>query len=145
MSPKKIRKMKKLYETTPSVSVRQAAKKLKIKASTLSDIKVKKLGITARTKKKAPMYTQDQEARAKTGCRKVYEKTRKKVLVIDDETYVSLDPAQIPGRHFAHSADHSQLKYEDKFKHLAKFPKKYLVWQAMNELRTIHFNWHYDG
>lgn len=136
-SPKKVEKVRKLYEKAPSTSIRIAARKLKMTVSTLSNIKLKKLGITARTKKKGSKYTENQEARAKTGCRKVYEKTLKKVLVIDDETYVTFDPNQVPGRDFVHSADHSQLNYDQKFKQIVKFPKRYLVWQAMDELGNV--------
>jgi transposase len=95
-SPKKVKKVEKVFTKSPSVSVRAAARKLNFKRSTVSDIKVHKLGITARTKIKAPKYVKDQEARAKTGCRKILEKCRKKVLVIDDETYVPFDPSQLP-------------------------------------------------
>lgn len=137
MSPKKVKKVEKAFKRDPSISVRVAAKKLNMKKSTVSKIKVNKLGITARVKTKAPKYSDGQEARVKTGCRKVYNKTRKKVLVIDDETYVTFDPKQSPGRQFVHAVDHKELRYEDRFKHITKFPKKYLVWQAMDETGKV--------
>jgi hypothetical protein len=105
--------------------------------STVSKIKVHKLGITAYTKKKAPKYIKDQEKRAKTGLRKIYKKSLEKVLVIDDETYVTFDPSQLPGRKFFHALDQSEVEYEHKFKQMTKFPKKYLVWQAMDEFGNV--------
>jgi transposase len=70
-SPKQVRKVEKAFNSNPNVSVREAAKKLKMDYSTVSRIKVKKLGITARTLKKAPKYVKDQKKRAKTGLRKI--------------------------------------------------------------------------
>ena len=136
-SPRKLVKVGKIFTKNPSISVRQAAKKLKMAVTTVSRIKVKKLGITARTKKKSPKYLPGQEERAKTGCRKIYEKTRKKVLIIDDETYCTLDPSQVPGRRFVHAKDHSLLEFEDRFKPTTKFPKKFLVWQALDEIGNL--------
>ena len=134
MSPKKVRKVEKAFSTHPNASVPTVARKLKMARSTVGHIKVKKLGITARTMKKSPKYLAGQEERAKKGCRKVYEKLRKKVLIIDDETYVPLDPSQVPGRRFVHARDHSQLEFSQKFKQIAKFPKKFLAWQAIDEI-----------
>ena len=136
-SPKNVEKVKKAFTKDPSLSVRVAARKLEMSPSAVSRMKVHKLGITARTKVKAPKYVKDQENRAKTGCRKIWEKSRKKVLIIDDETYVTFDPSQLPGRHFVHSVDHKQLEFHHKFKPLTKFPKKYLVWQAMDEIGNV--------
>lgn len=60
-----------------------------------------------------------------------------KVLIIDDETYVTDDPSQLPGRKFVHAVDHKEVAYEHKFKQITKFPQKYLVWQAMDRFRRV--------
>ncbi|KAF2885528.1 hypothetical protein ILUMI_20678 [Ignelater luminosus] len=99
----------------------------------LSDIKVKKLGIRAQTQKTAPKYVKNQERRAKTGLRKIYKKTLRKPLVIDDETYVVLEPEGQPGRKYVHSKNHDELSFQFKFKRITKFPNIYLVWQAIDE------------
>lgn len=65
MTPKKVVKVEKAFRKCPSLSIRLASRKLGLAKSTLSYIKVKKLGITARTKKKAPKYVKDQEGRAR--------------------------------------------------------------------------------
>jgi transposase len=64
-SPKKVRKVEKAFTKSPTLSVRAAARKLKMDKSTVCRIKVHTLGITARTKKKSPKYLPGQEARAK--------------------------------------------------------------------------------
>jgi len=101
--------------------------------SSVSRIKVHDLGIKARTKKKAPKYIKNQEKCPKTGLRKIYKKTLEKVLIMDDETYDTLDPSQLPGRQFFHAADIREVEYEDQFKNITKFPKKYMIWQAMDD------------
>ena len=55
------------------------------------------------------------------------------MLIIDDETYVCLDPENAPGKKYFHSSDPSSTKYEDKVKPQCKFPKKFLIWQAMSQ------------
>ncbi|KAF2893782.1 hypothetical protein ILUMI_12393 [Ignelater luminosus] len=113
-----------LFTKCPATSVRIVAKKLDIPKSTISDIKVKKLGFRAQTQKKAPKYVKDQERRAKTGLRKIYKKTLRKTLVIDDETYVVLEPEGQPGHKYVHSKNHDELPFQFKFKRFTKFPKK---------------------
>ncbi|KAF2892506.1 hypothetical protein ILUMI_13670 [Ignelater luminosus] len=53
------KKIETLFTKCPTTSVRIVAKKLNIPKSTVSDIKVKKLGIRAQTQKKAPKYVKD--------------------------------------------------------------------------------------
>ena len=65
--------VEKVFKKCPTLSVRSAALKLKLDKSTVSQIKVHKLGITARTKKKSPKYLPEQKQRAKTYCRKTFE------------------------------------------------------------------------
>lgn len=115
----------------------KAAKKLNLPKSTLSDIKVHKLAITAKTRKKFPKYVRNQEQRAESGLRKIYNETRKKTLIIDDETYVILNPKETPGRKFVHALDHNQLEFHHKLKPVTKFPDKILVWQAIDEIGNV--------
>lgn len=132
-SKENVEKVEKLFNKTPTTTVRAAAEILNLSTSTVSHIKVHKLGIKGYVKQHAPKYQGTQEQRAKTGCRKIYKKSLNKVLVIDDETYVHLDPSDVPGRKFYHATNPKDVKYEDKIKPKAKFPKKILVWQAMDE------------
>ena len=136
-TPKMKQKISKLFLKHPSTSVSAAAKKLDINRSTLSHIKVRKLGIKAYTKKKAPKYVKDQEQRAKSGCRFVYKKTLQKILIIDDETYLPWDPQDVPGKKFFHATDPNEVTYSEKVQPKAKFFKKTLIWQAMDENGNI--------
>ncbi|OXA40221.1 hypothetical protein Fcan01_24870 [Folsomia candida] len=128
-----VEKVKKLFKKRPSTSMTAASTKLKISKSTICRIKLHKLGMKGYVKQPAPKYVGTQQERAKTGCRKIYKKSLSKVLVIDDETYVTIDPDDIPGRKFFHATSPEDVKYEDKVQPKAKFPKKILIWQAMDE------------
>jgi hypothetical protein len=61
---RKWRKWRKPLSKSLTISVRAAARKLNMDPSTVSRIKVHKLGIQARTKTKSPKYLPGQEARA---------------------------------------------------------------------------------
>lgn len=134
---KTVAKVKKIFESDPNKSVRACAEKLQLTKSTVSDIKVKKLGVKARRKETVPKYSGDQESRAKSACRKLYRNrglsTGAKILIMDDETYVPVDPDQVPGIQFYHSKDKSEVPDKNRFKGKSKFPKKYLVWQCIDE------------
>lgn len=136
-TPKLLRKVAKLFEREPNISIRRAAARLGVKRSTLCYMKVRKLGIVGRKKVTAPMYTGDQAERAKAGCRKIYRKLlfseNQKVLLIDDETYVPADPTQIPGCAYYHCRSNEVVPDAARFKGKQKFPKKYLVWQCLDE------------
>ncbi|OXA48712.1 hypothetical protein Fcan01_16653 [Folsomia candida] len=125
-------RIEKIFKTKPSTSVAVAARKVKISKSYLGEIKVHKLGIKARTKKPAPNYKPVQESRIKDCCQKLLKKMRGKVVILDDETYVPVDPSNLPGRHFFHSSDPSEVAYEEKVRKKDKFPKKYCIWQCIS-------------
>jgi hypothetical protein len=125
--------IQKTFIKNPNISLRQASKKLNIAKSTLSDGKVKKLGIKGRVKRKVPKYSTGQEKRAKKGCRYVYEKSLRKILIEDDETYIPFDPSQVPGRSFYHTSDTKQTNYTQKTKPKEKHTKRFLIWQAIDE------------
>lgn len=120
MTPRKTKKILKKFENTPSLSVRNCAKSLNLSPSTVSKIKVNRLGIRARVKQKAPKYVKDQETRAKVACARIYRKflTKKHglVVIMDDETYVPVDPSDVPGRKFYHVGCQYKIKEAEKFK-----------------------------
>ena len=61
----------------------------------------------------------------------MYRIALEKVLVIDDESYVPFDPRDVPARQFFHAKDPSKVPYQEKVKEKAKFPKQFMVWQAI--------------
>ena len=69
-STRNIRKVKSKFDKNPNTSVRLVAKQLNLPKSTVSHIKLKKLGMKARVRRAVPKQTQEQEARSKTSDRK---------------------------------------------------------------------------
>jgi hypothetical protein len=112
-TPKVLKAVKRIFDSDPEISERVAADKLGLDPTTLHRIKVKILGIKAHVKETAPKYTEDQKRRAKTNCRKIYEKRlvsgSKKVLIMDDETYCPADPKDIPGKKYYHCDDKTSV------------------------------------
>lgn len=136
-TPDIVHRTKRSLKSKPGTSVRVLAAKMGISKSTLSRIKTKDLNIKARVKKTVPRYFKDQSARAKSGARFVLDKKRRKVLVIDDETYVVIDPEDVPGRKFYHCTNPADVSYDEKTKKKTKFFKKYLVWQAIDQFGNV--------
>ena len=136
-TPKVVQAIRRIFMRTPSTSVNEAARKLKLPRSTLGHIKRKRLGMRAFVKSNAPKYIKDQKSRAKTGCRKIYKKALHKILIIDDETMVPMDPSDVPGRKFFHAVDRYDVQYEEKIIPKAKFRKQFMVWLAIDETGAI--------
>jgi hypothetical protein len=67
------------------------------------------------------------------------------VLILDDETYVPFDPEEAPGRTFFHSSDPKEAKFVDRVKGFTKFPKKYLVWQALDQNGNVSLPYFCQG
>lgn len=75
-----------------------------------------------------------QSARAKTRSRKLYDqylRGKKRCVVMDDETYVVADFRQLPGRGFYRSGRRFGVAKQFKYQALTKFPKKFMIWQAI--------------
>ena len=115
-----------------NTSVRRVANRAGIHWTTVQNVK-KKYGIKTNKCIKVPKYVENQEKRAKTNCRKLYRKSVTKVLVIDDETYVPCDPRQACVQKFFNFKNKDQVPHDVRYKPIEKFPKKYLVWQAMDD------------
>lgn len=113
--------------------------------STVSDIKLQKLGFKAYVKKKCSKYTGDQEERVKTGARHVYKKTLEKILIIDDESYSPFDTFDVPGNKFYHSTGPGEVGYDHQFKPVTKFLKRHMVWLATDENGEISEPFYAEG
>lgn len=68
LTPRNENRVRRLFERSPSISVRDAGAKLKLSPSTVSKIKVRRLKIRAKSAPTAPMYTEGQEQRAQEAC-----------------------------------------------------------------------------
>jgi hypothetical protein len=134
-------KIRLLFINDPSLSVQNAASLVNVSKSTLSRVKLHKLGFQAKKTKPAQKYKGDQASRAKSGCRRIYRKILpsgdNKILIMDDETYVYIDPEQNSGISYYHESPEAPVSDAYRFKHKEKFAGKYLVWQAMDELGNV--------
>lgn len=118
------------------MSQREIAYKHGCSQQMVKDIKEEMIIKTKRCKS-APRYVKDQAKRAKTNSRKVSELLGNKVLVMDDESYVPVDPENIPGQSFFNFIDESEVPKKLKIKPKDKFPDKFLVWQAIDECGNV--------
>ena len=57
--------------------------------------------------------------------------------MIDDETRVYLDPGNIAGNEYYHCLQKSDVADKYRFKREEKFPKKYLIWQCIDERGNV--------
>jgi hypothetical protein len=130
-TPEFLDDVRRIFEEKPDTSVRSAANKLHVAKSTLSDAKLG-VGIHAFTKKKSPKYRDGQKERAQTNCGIILKRAHGRAIIMDDETYVPRDPADVPGRQFYHTSDRNRVKDEQRFKATAKFTEKWLIWQAVD-------------
>lgn len=122
----------------PNLSMRNGAQKFKMSKSQFHRIKSDKLGLKTYKKVGVPKVTEKQKKTAKKNCRKIYrQKAPGKILLIDDETYVPSDPHNIPGTQYFHCKSKADVPDEFKFKYQEKFPKKYLVWQCLDETGNV--------
>lgn len=132
---KSVKKVEKL-SVKKGFSIRKIAQTLKISKTTVQRIKQKN-GIKTNKCSTAPKYTKDQLKRAKTNCRKTYESSLNKILILDDESYVMCDPKNTPGPKYFNFIDKSSVPDAMRFKTKEKFPKRYLVWQAIDEKGNV--------
>ena len=88
----KTRKVVKLLENTNN-SERDVAKKCGLTQTCVHNIKIRS-GLKTKKCSTVPHHTEDQKRRAKTNCRKICEQSYKRILIIDDETYMKCEPSQ---------------------------------------------------
>jgi hypothetical protein len=130
-----VKSVKNLMERKPETSVTSGAIVTGMPRSTFQHIKRKKLNIRAYVKETVPKYSVDQIQRARKACRKFYNRILKDnlIIVMDDETYVHQDCEQIPGKSYFHAINKTSVSDEHRFKSEQKFPKRLLVWQAIDQ------------
>lgn len=117
-------------------SIRQVAKEVGISYTTAHNIKRRAKIMTAKCTQ-TPKYTQRQIKLSKTNARKVYRMASRKRFIIDDETYVTCDPRDTGLPKSYHYKDKTKVPDEVRFKTKTKFPKRFLVWQAIDECGNV--------
>ena len=129
--------MKILFQKDPSLKVATVAKKLKMTRRYANKIKVNSLNIRARTKKPGPKHSEGQILRINNNLPKLCRKFAKKIVILDDETYVPINPEEISGREFYHSKNQDNVLPKHKYKSNSKFSKKFMIWQEIDTLGNV--------
>lgn len=121
------------YKDNPIISVRSLATKAKVSKSTCANIK-KDLGGKTYKQKLAPKMINNQEERIIRGARQIYKSLvpsgGSKILIEDDESYIPLDPMQVPGNNYYTEFEGQPVAAKYKFKPKEKFSKKFFIWIA---------------
>lgn len=128
----KAKKIERIFKRAPNTSGRKAAR-----LAQCSDYLVRKVKANAGLKtykaQKVPDRNAAKNLEAKNRARKLKSSFIKKYscCIMDDETYVLADFSQLPGQKF-YVAD-ARGNVEEKFRtqKQTKFPRKFLVWQAI--------------
>lgn len=129
---KKDESVVRIFASNPKISSRDVAKKVKMSQSYVQKVK-RRAGLRSHKAQAAPDRDSKHNLSAKKRSRKLYENfiTKFACVVMDDETYVKADFKQIPGQEFYTSVSRTDAPEECKLEKRSKFPKKYLIWQAI--------------
>jgi hypothetical protein len=125
---KKITKM--LNHTT--LTHTYVAKKMKCTRQHIEYILKKYTNIKSRKKIRKPKRTAAQLKAAKPKCRKLYEKYKNFTIILDDESYFTLSNSTLAGNDRFNSDDVKKTPDNIKYKYVAKFEPKVLVWIAFS-------------
>lgn len=117
-------------------SIREVAQEVGINYRTVHRIK-SRAGIKTAKCTQTPKYTQRQLRIAKTNARIVYRMANDKWFIMDDETYVMCDPKDTGVPKSYHYRDKNEVPDCVRFKTKTKFPKRFLVWQAIDEFGNV--------
>lgn len=133
---KQVNKIRSYFINHPNNSLRKACIELKITMGTLTRIRAQ-LGIKSKRRVKVARIRKDDQKKAQTNCRSLYKKSVPSggnfLFVIDDETYVTLDPKEMPSNEYCSIVPGHTPNAECRIVEKTKFPPKALVWQAITQ------------
>lgn len=132
-NPALAQKVVKYAEKYPNSSVRLIALKLDTSKSWVQKV-LRINGLRSYKVQKSTNRSDQQARRAKVRSRKLYDtllRGQNRCILMDDESYVVSDFAQLPGRSFYRSRYRFGVKRQFKYQRLSKFPGKYMIWQAI--------------
>jgi len=115
------------------ISQCQAARKFNCSQPYIFKTLKRKSNIKKRKKKKIPKRTENQKAKAQTLCGRLYRKSENKSFILDDESYFTLAHSTISGNNIFYSSDVSKTPANVKYRTVAKFEPKLLVWICFSE------------
>lgn len=130
--PRKAEKVVHSLEKNPGLSNRKLAEKADCSEFLVRKIK-KDAGLKTYKVQTVPDRNAKKNMEAKNRARKLKSDFFQKIncCIMDDETYVLCDFAQLPGQEFYSAMERGGVAEQFKTKKKAKFPKKFLVWQAI--------------
>lgn len=135
-TPRIQRKVLKHAKKNRSLSERVSSKQLHLSRSTYQRVK-EAVGLRSRKKQRKPKYNKGQIQRAIKWSAKLYKDSlpsgKNYFFVLDDETYVPLDPTQVPGNQYYLSDDEAETPVKERVVQTGKFEKRFMIWQAMAE------------
>ena len=135
ISKKDGKRLKTLVNHKTGCSQRKLAHKFKVNQSTISR-EIKHQGCLYYKRKRAPKTTEAQRERQKERLKKlsrdVFRPKGPAHIVMDDESYFTLDGAAMPGNSGFYSSDRKETPTDVKHKHESKFPEKVMVWMVIS-------------
>lgn len=131
-NPKIAKKVVASLERNPAISNRKLARKVGCAESMVRKIK-KHAGLRSYKVQTVPdrNATKNLEAQKRAHKLKTDFFQRKNCCIMDDETYVLCDFSQLPGQEFYSATQRGNVSEEFRTKQKSKFPKKFMVWQAI--------------
>lgn len=126
------RKVKQLFTRNPGTSIRDAAEKAATSTSFVQRTK-KFYNLRSYKVQVVPDRSEEKELEAQRRARKLYRRylTKFDCVVMDDETYCKADFKQLPGHEYYTASKKGGVSPKFTTQQHTKFPKKYMVWQAI--------------
>lgn len=131
-SPKRAKKVVALFKKNPGLSVRKNARKMGCSKSLVHKIK-KEVGLRTYKVQKVPDRNAVKNNEAKLRGNNLRKEFFLKFdcCIMDDETYVLADFSQLPGQEFYVAESRGNVEEQYRTQKKSKFPRKFLVWQAI--------------
>ena len=131
MPAKEIKRLKKSIDQKDGISQRGLAKRFHVSQPYICKIIHQKTSIRYRKKTKTPKRTPAQKAAVRSKCRRLVSIFRKKIVIINDESYFYLSK-NISGNAGFYSSDINAASNDVRLKRKDKFESKLLVWIAFS-------------
>ena len=132
---KDAKKLKDLINHKTGVSQNKLANKFDVNQSTISR-QIKKQGMSYRKRTPAPKVTEKQKATQKTRLAKLARGVLRPKgdveIIMDDESYFTLDGTGMPGNSGYYTNDKDLTPFDVKHSPKAKFPEKVMVWAVVS-------------
>lgn len=100
MTKKVVEKLRNLIKSRKGFSQNAAAKKFSCSQSYINKVVATKCNLRCFKKVKSPKYSQKSERIVKKTARKLYDFSKNKVFILDDEKYFTLSDTHMPGNSF---------------------------------------------